>query len=537
MRTSILGRVQAVAALGAFFAVLSSGSAARATTALEVGDNGSEQMARGGAWVARASDPLATFYNPAGLAGQATKVTLQANINMMSTCFSRIKAMNDTTTGDGVAAGGAYPKVCNNGSPFPDPQIAFTYRLAPRVGLGLAIVGPSAAGKADWPDTVNGNPAAQRYLLLSANTLLLTPTVAVGWEPIDNLRLGAGFIWGAANVDFTNMALTANQPGVAGLQGGGDIEAELKAHANFIPGFTLGALWSATDKLDVAAWYKYMAPLSASGDIITTSGTGNNQYIGSTAGTDCTLQPGAGYTGCKPNGVSVNVPIPMEAKLGVRVHIPRPGADMLHRRDPMSQDVFDVEANLTWAHNSQFKDIGITIPANIGVLGLPSGFPTDASVPHNFKDVVGVRLGGDYNVLPDQLALRAGGYFETAAQDAQWQNIDFVAGSKIGIAGGATYRIHLSETTGNALEFMVGIGHTFIASTTDNGNNPQNSGLKALAGTPCNTSIAVNASANSAPASGVCPSGSQSFRSEWPVNLGTITNAFTQINLGVSYKF
>ena len=52
---------------------------------------------RGGAWVARASDPLASFYNPAGLAGQPTRLILQSNINFQSTCFTRLKAQNDIT--------------------------------------------------------------------------------------------------------------------------------------------------------------------------------------------------------------------------------------------------------------------------------------------------------------------------------------------------------------------------------------------------------------------------------------------------------
>jgi long-chain fatty acid transport protein len=543
MRTSIVRRVRVAALFGASVAALvATGShEARATTVLELGDNGSEQMARGGAWVARASDPLATFYNPAGLAGQETRLTVQVNANIQNTCFTRIKATNDTTTGDGVAAGGTYPKVCSNGSPFPDPTIAFAYRLTPRIGLGLAILGPSAAGAPSWPDTVNGNPAPQRYLLLSANTLLLTPTLGIGVEPVDHLRLGLGLVWGAASVDFKNDSLTANQTGAAGLTGGGDVQAELKAHTNFIPGLTAGVLYSPVDSFDVAAWYKYMSPINAKGDIVSTSGTGNQTYVGSTAGTECTegntLAGANVYNACHPNAVSIRVPIPMEAKLGFRYHMLRRDADMAHRRDPMSQDVFDLEADLTWAHDSQFQQIGINIPANIPVVGLPSTFPTNADVPHNFKDVYGVHLGGDYNVLPDQLAVRAGTYFQTAAQSSEWQNIDFVGQTEIGIAAGATYRVHFNPEHKNALEISVGLGHTFIGTSTDNGNNPTNSGLKGLAGTACNTAVPANAGQNTAPASGVCGSGSQAFRSEWPVNLGTITNSFTQINLGLSYRF
>src|SRR5689334_7548181 len=100
------------------FAAFASGIAlahnAGATSVTEFPDNGSEQMARGGAWVARASDPLAAFYNPAGLAGQETRLTVQANLNFASTCFTRVKAANDATldTIDGqvIAPGGEFPK-------------------------------------------------------------------------------------------------------------------------------------------------------------------------------------------------------------------------------------------------------------------------------------------------------------------------------------------------------------------------------------------------------------------------------------------
>src|SRR5580692_3474780 len=133
-------RVFRVSAAAVLAVGLFSPRLAHATSAEEFPDNGSEQEGRGGAWVARASDPLATFYNPAGLAGQPTRLTLQANISTQHTCFARVQAANDPTS-DGyspASPGGApYPKVCNSGSFFPDPQLAFTYRVNERVGLGI----------------------------------------------------------------------------------------------------------------------------------------------------------------------------------------------------------------------------------------------------------------------------------------------------------------------------------------------------------------------------------------------------------------
>ena len=94
---------------------------------------------RGGAWVARASDPLAAFFNPAALAGQETALTVQANIDIQSTCFTRIKAAGDTTVEPAANAAGQFPRVCNDAKPFPNPQFAFNYRVSDRIGVGLAV--------------------------------------------------------------------------------------------------------------------------------------------------------------------------------------------------------------------------------------------------------------------------------------------------------------------------------------------------------------------------------------------------------------
>jgi long-chain fatty acid transport protein len=531
MRNPIFG-ARARLALGFGAAALSWGASARATTVEEIGENGSEQMGRGGAWVARASDPLAAFYNPAGLAGQPTKLTLQANINILKQCFTRVKAAGDGTTGDGpngttIPAGGSYPQVCNGAGPFPDPQIAFTYRATPRLGLGFAVVAPSAAGDSSWPSTVGGNPAPQRYLLLSASTLLLTPTIAAGWEPIDRLRIGLGLIWGVASVDFSNDSWAANVASAGAGLTGNDVKGEVKGKDLFIPGLTSGVIWSPTDQIDLAGWYKVIGDIKAKGDITTTYGKTGATSSTKTADGDC--NEGAAYAGvCGANKVTTTIPIPMEAKIGFRFHQPRAGAEMAHVRDPMAQDIFDLEADLTWAHDSQFQNIAIAIPPGIPVAGTPGVLPTDASVPHNLKDVYGARFGGDYNVLPDRLALRAGINFETAAESAEYQNIDFAGQQRIGFAGGATYRVHLGRQS-KALEFSVGLGHTIIASSTYTSNSTSGGGVHGLAGTPCIPGSTQTGS--------TCSNGSETFRTAWPVNLGTITNAFTQINLGASYRF
>jgi long-chain fatty acid transport protein len=143
--------------IGFIAALLLLSGTARATNVTEMPDNGSEQHGRGGAWIARASDPLATAFNPAGLAGQETRITLQSNFIFHHTCFTRLKAANDTTFGSSdtlLDSTGHYPRVCNDTEPTFNPQLALTFRVSDRLGLGAAIIGPSSAGEKTYPEFI-----------------------------------------------------------------------------------------------------------------------------------------------------------------------------------------------------------------------------------------------------------------------------------------------------------------------------------------------------------------------------------------------
>ncbi len=118
---------------------------------------------------------------------------------------------------------------------------------------------------------------------------------------------------------------------------------------------------------------------------------------------------------------------------------------------------------------------------------------------------------------------------ETSALEPQYQNIDFVASSRFGLALGATYRLRFGEgAKTSALELMLGYGHIFFAE--ESRTDPNASGTPGLAGTSCN---------KVAPIAGTqtCEDGSQRYRTKWPVNLGTITNSVNVINAGVAYRF
>jgi len=535
------------------FAALTLSPSAFATNVTEFPDNGSEQMARGGAWVARASDPLAAFYNPAGLAGQKTRATLQANLVIQQTCFSRLAAVNDTTQDPLVdPMTRKFPTVCNAGDPQfpPNLQLGMTYAITEKLGVSFVFLAPSGVAKSTWPETITttdsqgrmvSGGAPQRYLLLSGDAFFITPTLGVGYEIFPGVRIGAAFILGTApSLKFASTPISINQDNQSPRNN--DMKAELTLHDYFVPGATFGALYSPSDNVDLAGWFKIQKSIEASGDLKLSKDyfqpnvmAGKAQpYVTDSSQPDCGYTPGTDLNqkNCAPNAVKVTVPIPMEFKIGVRVHETR-GA-MGHLRDPLKQDKWDAELDFTWAHNGDFDALHIRFPAAmpgspdgaLPVNGIPSNpIPAIADIPHGYKDVIGVRFGGDIVLKPDVLAVRAGGFVESRAQDQRYQNIDFMGAARAGISVGGTYRLHLSKVKDNALEFHLGLMHMFVFDQSYDGTV----GVLGLAGTACNPPNAT-AGLN-------CPNGNPKYRTNWPVNLGTITNQLTAFNVGVSYKF
>ena len=72
----------------------------------EIPDNGTEALGRGGAFVAKADDPTAIDYNPAGLAGQrGTRVLVDGHIINSSYSFKRFGAFPDNPSESGDAVG------------------------------------------------------------------------------------------------------------------------------------------------------------------------------------------------------------------------------------------------------------------------------------------------------------------------------------------------------------------------------------------------------------------------------------------------
>jgi long-chain fatty acid transport protein len=568
MRRSVVrGAACGVAALGVALLAPS----ASASNGLESPDAGAYQVGRGGAWLARADDPLAAYFNPAGLARQASGVHLGASLMFKERCYARTGQESDEDLptygqyGSPVSPGGRFagpgadpegPEVgppavtCAKTTPFPNPQIAGTFRVHERVAIGLAVLGPHAVGTIEWPDElpfVNRvgadatQPAPQRYMLVKTSSFIVFPTLSAAFAITPELSVGAGFTWGVAFAEFENFSESlspppsksnncgpnGDRPCVATDDFKRDVRSKLNATDIFVPGFVVGALWSPSRYVDLAGWFRWSDAIDTEASVSTESNYWENTGK-KAAGEKCsdpnkqectvTLGEKEGDPGYKAGTLKLN--IPMEAKLGVRFHWPRQSPGPRPKwaqggktvRDAMSEDLFDVEADFTYANNSAVQNIEVRFKPGIPINGTPGNLPENADIPHHWRDVFGVRVGGEYVVLPSLLSLRAGGFYESNGQDPRYLNIDFHLSEKIGLSGGASVRLGPVDVT-------VAYQHTFFG-TTDNG------GRGALYG------LSGDASTGDDPNK---PGGA--FRTYQAINGGQLKSELNEVALGGTVRF
>jgi long-subunit fatty acid transport protein len=487
---------------------------AYATDAMRFPDNGTQQLARGGAWVARATNPLAALYNPAALATQKSGVLLNANFSFFKECFTREGPGSTLTTPAGVAYP---PDVCNknSGAPALLPTLAGAWRVTDRLGLGYSVSPPSLYGRTSFPETVGAKngfgvveqiPSPQRYMLLNLDGVLIDQTFSVGYSILPNLHVGAGFIWGMGKLDVTSTAM-ALPPNGQPYQDNptDDVWAQVNVADWFIPGFVAGVLYSPISMVDVGLSVTAQEAFDGHGDLTAKANywTGNGVAANPSITNTADIQSGLAH-------FSLNNPL--EVKLGVRFHMPRNGAatpSFTASRDPIVDDLFDVEVDASYSRNSQYQNVGLSFPARpvVAINGTGGGtLPQDAAVALNLHDSVGVRLGGDYVLLPGLLALRAGAWFEPSAQDAKDLNVTVVASQRIGLAGGAQVRL-------GRFDVEVGYLHVFFATQDNNGNGD----IRALTGDAANQPTP--------------------YRSPYPINGGRLTASANIFSLGGTAHF
>lgn len=439
---------------------------------VEIPENGATAFGRGGAFVARASDPSAVMHNVAGIMGlPGLQLTLSSNVGYFSHCFQRTSNggfyeqaggstnasidvtgtvfENPANPGDAPYLNGMtrYPEVCKESSVALAPLLLGTYRINRWVAIGFGVFAPSTQGSGQhFSDrtTANGSlvPSPARNLLFDKDLLVLHPVVAVAVQPLRWLRVGLGIEPSIANFRF---GLNANGNRGSAQSPSTDVHIGLDATAFFLAG-SASVQVLPTRFLSFGVNFHYNGPIDASGqatNVANPYARAANQMVTSNFTID-----------------HMRVNLPWTLRAGVRYNLPRAGQptqdDGSGNYDPMRDDVFDVEATFTFERTSMLSRTELE---NTGNIMLPAGgmvaAPRTIAIESALSDVYGFRLGGDWNVLPGRLALRLGFSYETAGVSPNLAQIHLPAYAGASVHAGASYRWRW-------LTITAGFGHFFF---------------------------------------------------------------------------
>ncbi|GAB5547483.1 MAG: hypothetical protein SangKO_072430 [Sandaracinaceae bacterium] len=450
---------------------------------------GTRALGRGGAFMARADDPMALGYNPAALAFlPGYQLQLGSHLIFYDACVNRSGGYDDTNVSDtstfesqfGYGNPGdptnwvnqPFPQVCRDTTPGPSPQLVFTMHPLPELGIGVGILTPAGVGSGQWgnPDgtvTVDGQtlPTPTRYGLVSQELLLFYPSIGIGFSPVEWFSFGVTFQWGIAIVDFVNHTSAGDGPEDPAQ----DVRTSLQAVDGFVPAVIVSAHFIPIDQLDITVMGRISDGVDAGATLDLTTGT---------YGTG--MRDGFTPFRTELPGTRLQAGLPWQFGLSARY------ADRTERRyrdpeeagrvtgrveDQMQNETFDIELDLVYTLNSPVKDFVVTPPsgATVGICegpddcadGTPTltaGLPGQLPLPHGWNDQFSARLGGDWNVVPGTVALRAGTHFETSGINGRFQTQDVLPGMRFGLHLGATFRADLGFSVA---DFSIAYAHIF----------------------------------------------------------------------------
>lgn len=498
---------------------------------LEFSATGTRSLGRGGAFIARADDPMALTYNPALLADLShAQALLNAHLVFWNACFQRA-GVNEEDYEDTVfaptSANESFTQVCNEGPPQPIPWLLGSYPILPELGIGFGIVAPAGVGSTRWGDDgrVDGpngvRPVSLRGGVAEMNQLLFHPSVGIGWRPANWIRIGFTFQWGIGVLSQTNFTNSSD----SSLATASDIQTKvsfmdwfvpagilavhLQPHSNFDIALTgrisdaLGGITSANGHLELTPRY------FATDDLRALNGTTRIDNVTLRAGQPWTFAAAFRYAD------------------RIRPHAWERGFEASVRGvvdDAMYSDNFDIELDVIYELNSQVGDFVVTPPrgAAVEVDGADASLPAIMPIPHGWKDNVVVRLGSDWNVVPGVLALRAGSHVDIPTGISNYQTNDFIQGLRVGLHVGTTLRL-------DRFDISLAYAHIFQTDTVIGGDanfrGVASSGREGWCGEDYD------------PKQPVVSRGCYPFGYGEVVNQGRFSASFDVLSLGMTYHF
>jgi long-chain fatty acid transport protein len=381
-------------------------------------DRGVRPLGRAGAFVAGADDLGAIVYNPAGIFEAGGQFLVDGSWVHFTSDYTRIANVQQVDPNTQQPVGTYQEKFApvHGSTPFlPIPTIVVSFKLNKQWVLAVGAWAPYAA-LTSYPTTVgNGQPAPQRYSLVSLDGSLLTFVGAgVAFAPNKQWRLGAtvGMLTGVFRTQATFSGCVPDRFVCAAEEPSWDVAAQLNVGPIFAPTGSLGAIfiphpsWRVGLAFQLPVWVNSPATLNA--------------RLPGTPVFEQASQQG--------NEANVKFDLPWTLRAGVETRV---------------VDNLRLELAFNYDRWSMHDAITVT-PENIAFKNV-AGFPTTYDVPpvtllRNFQDSVSVHLGGEYTFHAGGFDwdARAGVSFETSAIPNAYESVLTIDQNKVTAALGGS---------------------------------------------------------------------------------------------------
>jgi long-subunit fatty acid transport protein len=453
-RSCTLSRIESVGLMTSLAAVMVLGVGTRARAAgVEDTVTGTEALGRSANFV-RANDFMAVWQNPANLAALPGKeLGLELRLPIFKGCFDR-EPDPAIAAGNGYLPTETFEESCNDAGPMPAGNLGFAMPLPRDFGFGVGVFTPGGVPKLKFgnddvnaialdqgseplPISMGKSESPARYLLIDRNTTAAYLMAGAGYAPTKQVRFGLSVGVGFVAIDYRN---------ITSLYGGRfddqNVVSNVKVLDAFVPRTTLSVAATPLDSVDLMASFTWNDDVSADGTLDVTA----QGFDGAPRGDCSAAAPGPH---CRVEDVKLEIPYQrFEVVIGGRYAQRRVKRERVI--DPMKDEVWDVELDGLWSQTSHVDAYTLKIhdgtPAqNISFSSAPDGavrpLPQEASLFHGWRNTMGLRLGGDYNVLPSRLALRLGAAYESSGVPAKNMNIDYWPVQKVTLSLGATLAV------------------------------------------------------------------------------------------------
>lgn len=425
----------------------------------------------------RVDDFMAIWQSPANLAVVAgANLGGEFRLPVLQACFDRAKdnsrLYRTTNPERGQFGEESFQNVCNEGTLIPTGNLGFVQAFDSGFGWGLGFFTPTAipamkygndvivtqvpTARETLPITMSGVESPNRPLLLERDVLGGFIQAGAGYQFVKQFRIGLSLGAGFASIHNVNVGSIAG-----GTFRDQELLTDIHVSDSFIPRATVSFVAAPIDELEILGQLTYQSDIEADGHVEFTGNGIQNAPL-----TDCRVQePGQPGPHCRSDGATLRVPYPnLEATIGARYAKRRAARE--RSLDPMRDEIWDVEIDGYWSQTSSVDQYVLTLytpmtTAHTGVAfsSAPGtnavDVPPQNVIPYNWRDTLGVRIGGDYNVVPEMLALRLGFSYESRAIPVEYMNIDAFAVGKLGIHVGGTLAL-------GPVRLSAGYAHVFF---------------------------------------------------------------------------